>query len=81
MKKLEKFFFVAHVHVERHHSEELFLISRFKNLVDVAEAYAKDYNVFFDEYGDISGLLFGYSTSEIAEYCSQERLQKFNLIK
>jgi len=81
MKKLEKFFFVAHVHVERYHSEELFLISRFKNLVDVAETYAKDYNGFFDEYADISGLLFGYSSNEIAQYCLQERLQRFNLIK
>ena len=81
MKELEEFFFVAYVHIERHHSEELLFMSRFRNLVDVAEIYAKDYNGFFDEYADISGLLFGYSTNKIAEYCSQERLQKFNLIK
>ena len=81
MKELEEFFFVAYIHVERHHSEELLLMSRFRNLVDVAEAYAKDYNGFFDEYSDISGLLFGYSTNEIAQYWLQRKLQKFNLIK
>jgi len=34
-----------------------------------------------DEFADLSGILIGYSSKEVAKYCSKERLKKFNLIK
>ena len=43
--------------------------------------YAKKHNGLLDEFADLSGILFGYSSKEVAKFCSEERLKKFNLIK
>ncbi len=85
MKEMEHFFFVGHVYFEPDSQEfgffGLIIISRFKNLFDVAITYAKKHNGLVDEFADLSGILYGYSPEEIAEYCSKERLKKYNLIK
>jgi hypothetical protein len=59
----------------------LIFISRFKNLFDAVMNYAKKHNGLLDEFADLSGILFGYTPVEVADYCSEERLKKFNLIK
>jgi len=85
MKELEDFFFVGHVNFE-YDSQEfgfsgLVLLSRFKNLFDVAFKYAKEHNGLLDEFADLSGIFAGKSPKEVAKYCSKERLKKYNLIK
>jgi len=59
----------------------LIFISRFKNLFDAAMNYANKHNGLLDEFADLSGILFGYSSKEVAEYCSEERLKKKKLLK
>ncbi len=48
---------------------------------DVAMNYAKKHSGLLDEFADLSGILFGYSTKEVADYCLEERLKKYDLIK
>lgn len=85
MKEMEDFFFVGHIYFEPNSREfgfsGLIFISRFKNLFDVAMKYANEHNGLLDEFADLSGILFGSSSKEVAEYCSKDRLKKFNLIK
>ena len=85
MEELENFFFTGHIYFEPDSQEfgftGLILISRFKNLFDVAMNYANKHNGLLDEFADLSGFLFGYSSKEVAEYCSEERIKKKNLIK
>ena len=85
MKEMEDFFFVGHIYFEPNSREfgfsGLIFISRFKNLFDVAMKYANEHNGLLDEFADLSGILFGSSFKEVAEYCSKDRLKKFNLIK
>ena len=58
-----------------------YAINRFKNLFEVAINYANKHKGLLDKFADLSGILYGYSPKEVAEYCSKERLKKFNLIK
>ena len=85
MEELEDFFFVGHIYFEPDSREfgfsGLIFISRFKNLFDVVMKYANEHNGLLDEFADLSGILFGYSTKKVAEYCSEERLKKYNLMK
>ena len=85
MEELENFFFTGHIYFEPDSQEfgftGLILISRFKNLFDVAMNYANKHNGLLDEFADLSGILFGYSPKEVAKYCSGERLKKYNLMK
>ena len=85
MKELEKFFFVGHIYFEPDSKEfgfsGLIFVSRFKNLFDVALNYANKHNGLLDGFADLAGILYGYSSEEVAEYCSEKRLKKFNLIK
>ena len=85
MKELEKFFFTGHIYFEPDSQEFAFsgliFISRFKNLFDVAMNYAKKHNGLLDEFADLSGILFGYSSKEVAEYCLEERLKKKEIVK
>ncbi len=85
LKDLEDFFFTGQIYFESDSQEfgfsGLILISRFKNLFDVAMNYANKHNGLLDEFADLSGIIFGYSPKDVAEYCSEERLKKFNLIK
>ena len=85
MKEMEDFFFVGHIYFEPDSQEfefsGLIVVSRFKNLFDVAMNYAKKHNGLLDEFADLSGILFGYSPLEVAEYCLEERLKKKNLLK
>ncbi len=43
--------------------------------------YAKKHNGLLDEFADLSGILFGYSSKEVAEYCLEERLKKKEIVK
>ena len=85
MKEMENFFFVGHVYFEPDSQEfgfsGLIIVSRFKNLFDVALNYANEHNGLLDEFADLSGILCGYSSQEVTEYCSEERLKKYNLLK
>ena len=85
IEELENFFFTGHIYFEPDSQEFAFsgliFISRFKNIFDAAMNYAKKHNGLLDEFADLSGILFGYSSKEVADYCSEERLKKFNLIK
>ena len=85
MEELENYFFVDHVYFEPDSQVFVFsgiiFVSRFKNLFDIAMNYANEYNGLLDEFADLSGILCGISSEEVAEYCSKERLKKFNLIK
>lgn len=80
MKELERFFFVAHIHI-RKNSEDLIFISRCANTPMFAKESARRFKGFFDGYADISGLLTGYSSEEITNYCAKKRLRKYHLIK
>ena len=85
IEELENFFFIGHIYFEPDSQEcafsGLIFISRFKNLFDAAMKYAKKHNGLLDEFADLSGILFGYSVKEVAEYCSEERLRKYKLLK
>jgi len=85
MEELENFFFTGRIYFEPDSQEFAFsgliFISRFKNLFDAAMNYANKHNGLLDEFADLSGILFGYSPKEVAEYCSEERLKKKELIK
>ena len=85
MKELENFFFTGHIYFEPDSQELTFsgliFISRFKNLFHAAMNYAKKHNGVLDEFADLSGIVFGYSSEEVAEYCSEERLRKYKLLK
>jgi len=85
MEDLANFFFVGQIYFEPNSQEfgfsGLIFVSRFRNLLDVAITYANKHNGLLDEFADLSGILCGISTEEVAEYCSKERLKKFNLMK
>lgn len=85
MKEMENFFFVGHIYFKPDSQEfgfsGLILVSRFKNLFDVALNYVNEHNGLLDEFADLSGILCGYLSEEVAEYCLEERLKKYNLIK
>lgn len=65
MRELEDFFFIAYIHIESDHSEELLLLSRFKDFVDIAELYAGKHKGKFDRYAGLSGILSGYTPKKI----------------
>ena len=83
MEELENFFFTGRIYFEPDSQEFAFsgliFISRFKNLFDAAMNYANKHNGLLDEFADLSGILFGYSPKEVAEYCSEEKLKKKEL--
>ncbi|GAI45066.1 unnamed protein product [marine sediment metagenome] len=85
IEELENFFFTGRIYFEPDSQESAFsgliFISRFKNLFEAAMNYAKKHDGLLDEFADLSGILFGYSSKEVAEYCSEERLRKYKLLK
>ena len=85
MKEMENFFFVDHISFEPDSHDirfsGLILLSRFKNLFEVAMSYANKHNGLLDEFADLSGIIFGYSPKDVATYCSEERLKRYNLMK
>jgi len=85
IEELENFFFTGRIYFEPDSQESAFsgliFISRFKNLFDAAMNYAKKHNGLLDEFADLSGILFGYSSKEVAEYCLEERLKKKEIVK
>ncbi len=84
INELSKFFFVGHYCKEKPDSSGLFdsiYLSRLKHVVDTAVDYAIKFKGNFDKYADIIGILFGYSTKEVAEYCSKERFDGLDLTK
>jgi len=77
--KLGSFFFVKALEPssESDYFSGVIILSRFKNIIQVAIGYwyqARENKVGEDVYADIFGLLYGFSTKEIAKYCSKERL-------
>lgn len=85
VEELGEFFFVGKTYFESDSQDlgysGLIFVSRFKNLFEVAMKYANKHNGLLDEFADLSGIIFGYSPKDVANYCSEERLKKFNLIK
>lgn len=85
MEEFENFFFTGCIYFEPDSQEFTFsgliFISRFKNLFDAAMNYANKHNGLLDEFADLSGILFGYSVKDVVEYCSEERLRKYKLLK
>ena len=85
MEELDNFFYTGRIYFEPDSQESAFsgliFISRFKNLFDAAMNYANKHNGLLDEFADLSGILFGYSPKEVADYCLEERFKKKNLIK
>ncbi len=85
LEDLEDFFFIGQVPFFAESQESTFsgliFLSRFRNLFDVAMNYANKHNGLLDEFADLSGILYGYPSEEVARYCSEERLRKFNLLK
>lgn len=85
MEEMEDFFFVGNTHFESESQEfgfsGLIFVSRFKTVFDVAINYARKHKSLLDEFADLSGILFGKSPKEVAQYCSEERLKKYRLVK
>lgn len=86
IKELERFFFVAQVCsepdlIDYTISGDIF-VSRFKNLLDVITYYSNKHNGVYDRFAGLAGfLLLNYPPLEIARYCFDERLKKYNFIK
>ena len=82
---LKDFFFVDQTSFESDSQDlgfsGLIIISRFKKVFDAAMSYVSKHNGLLDKFADLSGILFGYSCKAVVEYCSNERLRKYNLIK
>ena len=76
--ELKEFFFVEYLHIKKQH---FILVSRFRYIIRVAKKYIKKCKGCYDKCADILGLIFGYHSEEIPEYCLQERMKKYNLIK
>lgn len=76
IEDLESFFFVGNTYFESESQEVgfsgLIFISRFKNVFDVAINYPKKLKSLLDEFADLSGILFGKSPKEVAQYCSEQ---------
>lgn len=85
IEELEEFFFVGQVYFDLESPQSTFsgvvFVSLFKDTLDVMAYYANKHNGMLDAFVDLSRILFGYSSEEVAQYYSQERLKKFNLIK
>ena len=85
MEELRNYFLVGHVYFESDSDQlefsGLVFLSRFKNLFNVAMNYANKHNGLLDEFADLSGILFGYSSKEVAKYCLKDRLRNLKLIK
>lgn len=84
INELRDFFFINKVSFDSEHpsvfSGSLY-ISRFRNIFDAMMIFGRKHNGLLDAFADLCGIFFGYSFKEVAEYCSAERLKKFNLIK
>ena len=85
IEELEEFFFVGQVYFDPELPQSTFsgvvFVSLFKDMLDVMVYYANKHNGMLDAFAGFSGILFGYSSEEVTQYCSQERLKKFNLLK
>lgn len=85
IEELKEFFFVGQVYFDPNSPRTKFsgdiFVSRSKDLLDVMAYHAKKHNGMSDGFADLSGVLFGKPIKEVAQYCSQEGLKKFNFIK
>jgi parallel beta-helix repeat protein len=80
--ELREFFFVGYVpYAKAPRNSGQVLISRFKHIFEVGLEYMKRCEGIHDFFSDLFGLLFEYSSREIAQYCSTERLKSLDLIK
>ena len=48
-------------------------MSRFKNVLDVAISYTREHRGLLDEFADLAGILYGYPSEEVAQFCLKER--------
>lgn len=81
---LQDFFFVGEVYFYSEPKESklfgVILVSRFKDLLDVATYYAKKYNGQFDRFSDLSRVLSGKPLKDVAKYCSQDRIKELERV-
>jgi len=84
IEALEDFFFVGEVYFYSEPKESklfgVILVSRFKDLLDVALYYAKKHNGQLDRFSDLSHVLSGKPLEDIAKYCSPERIKELEKV-
>ena len=85
IEELSEFFFVGQVYFDPESPRTKFsgdvFVSRSKELLDLMVYHAKKRSGMLDGFADLSGILFGTPLKEVARYCSQESLTKYNFIK
>lgn len=84
IRELEEFFYAGCVYFDPKPDESAFsgliIISRFRNLFDVATYYANKHNGRLDRFPDLSHILSGKPLKDIAKYCSPERVKELENI-
>jgi hypothetical protein len=74
--ELKKYFFVDKLNSKK--SKKCFTgvihISRFRNVIEIVRMF--DYLQPFENFHDIRGIFFGYSLTEVAEFCQKDDLVK-----
>ena len=84
IEELEEFFYAGCVYFDPKPSESAFsgliLISRFRNLFDVATNYANKHDGRLDKFPDLLRIFSGKPLKDIAKYCSPERLKELENI-
>lgn len=84
IEDLAEFFFVGEVYFYSEPKDSklfgIILVSRFKDLLDVALYYAKRYNGQFDRFSDLSHVLSGKPLRDIAKYYSQDRIKELEKV-
>jgi len=84
IEELKDFFFVgeAYFYLEPEESKlfGVILVSRFKDLLDIAMYYVKRYNGQFDKFPDLSCVLFGTPFKKIAVRPSKKRIRELKTI-
>lgn len=81
---LERFFYAGCVYFDPRQSESTFsgliLVSRFRNLFDVAKFHAIKHNGKLDRFPDLAHILSGRPLEYIAKYCSPERIKELEKV-
>lgn len=84
IEELEEFFFAGCVYFDPKSRgsifSELILISRFRNLFDVAMYHAVKHNGRLDKFADLYHILSGKPLIDIAKFCSPERIKELEKV-
>ena len=79
-EKLKKFFTIS----QEYYDHEIF-VSHYKNLLDIITYYSNLHEGVFERFAGLSGVLLlnfeRHPTKDIAYYCFNEELKKYNFIK